>query len=307
MKNVLILIFSLFSLFSYAQTYYGYEVSDFNQGPNNLGGPVITGRSNPMMALGQPQNVDIESGAINFVSLGFGGNITLKLENKIEVLPITTLSIYETTWNYTNCNIYGEKAEISVSVDNIDFKVLGTTCLNNNTVFDVSQSGLDSIQYIKIVDISNTSQFSGFTFVSDGYDVDGIIVFNSGPLPIELKYFGIDYENPFLNIRIVTASEANTNKLVVESSIDASNFNFLTEFQAAGNSSFERQYDKKLIFEPQSQITYFRLIEIDFDGKKFEFEMTVVNTDKLDPIEMYYFDLLGRRVNSSNAIFKVKK
>jgi hypothetical protein len=54
MKNVLILIFSLFSLFSYAQTYYGYEVSDFNQGPNNLGGSVITGRSNPMMALGQP-------------------------------------------------------------------------------------------------------------------------------------------------------------------------------------------------------------------------------------------------------------
>ena len=190
MKNFLILIFSLFSLFSYAQTYYGYEVSDFNQGPNNLGGSVIPSRSNPMMALGQPQNVDIESGTVNFVSLGFGGNITLKLENKIEVLPITTLSVYETTWTYTNCNIYGEKAEISVSLDNIDFRVLGTTCLNSNTVFDVSQSGLDSIQYIKIVDISNPSQFSGFTFISDGYDVDGVTVFNSGPLPIELKYFG---------------------------------------------------------------------------------------------------------------------
>ena len=179
--------------------------------------------------------------------------------------------------------------------------------MNSNTVFDVSQSGLDSIQYIKIVDISNPSQFSGFTFISDGYDVDGVTVFNSGPLPIELKYFGIDYENPYLNIRIVTASEANTDKLVVESSIDASNFDYLTEFQAAGNSSFERQYDKKLIFEPQSEITYFRLIEIDFDGKKFEFEMTVVNTKKLDPIEMYYFDLLGRKVNSNDAIFKVKK
>ena len=62
-----------------------------------------------------------------------------------------------------------------------------------------------------------------------------------------------------------------------------------------------------MIFEPQSEITYFRLIEIDFDGKKFEFEMTVVNTKKLDPIEMYYFDLLGRKVNSNDAIFKVKK
>jgi hypothetical protein len=307
MKSFLILIFSLFSLFSSAQTYYGYEVIDFNQGPNNLGGPVIPARSNPLMALGQPQNIDIESGPVNFVSLGFGGNITLKLQNKIEVLPITTLSVYETTWTYTNCNVYGEKAEISVSSDGTNFKLLGTTCLNSNTIFDLNQSELDSIQYIKIVDISNPSQFSGFSFVSDGYDVDGVQVFNNGPLPIELKYFGVDYENPYLNIRIVTASEANTNKLVVESSIDAKNFDYLTEFQAAGFSSFEREYDKRLIFEPQSQVTYFRLIEIDYDGKQFEFEMTVVNTKKLDQIEMYYFDLLGRRVNSTESIFKVKR
>jgi len=307
MKNFLILIFTLFSLFSSAQTFYGNEVTNFNQGLNNLGGPVVQSRSNPLMALGQPQNVDIETGVINFVSLGFGGSITLKLENKIEVLPITTLSVYETTWTYTNCNVYGEKAEISVSLDNADFKVLGTTCLNSNTVFDVSQSGLDSIQYIKIVDISNPDQFSGFSFVSDGYDLDGIQVFNNGPLPIELKYFGIDYKNPYLNIRIVTASEANTHKLVVESSIDAKNFDYLTEFEAAGFSSFEREYDRRLIFEPKSQVTYFRLIEIDYDGKQFEFEMTVVNTKKLDQIEMYYFDLLGRRVNSNESIFKVAR
>jgi hypothetical protein len=307
MKNFLILIFSLFSLFSQAQTYYGHEVYDFNQGPNNLGGSVVASRSNPLLALGQPQNVDIENGNINFVSLGFGGDITLKLQNKIEVLPITTLSVYETTWNYTNCSIYGERAEVFVSSDNTNYKSLGTTCLNTNTVFDVSQSNLDSIQYIKIVDISDPQTFSQFSFVSDGYDVDGVSVFNNGPLPIELKYFGIDYENPYLNIRIITASEANTDKLVVESSLDASNFDFLTEFQAAGNSSFERKYDKKLIFEPKSQITYFRLIEIDFDGKKYEFDVIVVNTNKLDPIETYYFDLLGRRVNSDAAIFKLRK
>jgi hypothetical protein len=307
MKNFLILIFSLFSLFSKAQTYYGHEVYDFNQGLNNLGGAVVDSRSNPQMSLGQPQNIDIESGNINFVSLGFGGNITLKLETKIEVLPTTTLSVYETTWNYTNCNIYGERAEVSVSSDNIDFKSLGTTCLNSNMIFDVSQSNLDSIQYIRIVDISDPLSFSQFSFISDGYDLDGVSVFNSGPLPIELKYFGVNFDNPYLNITIVTASEANSDKLVVESSIDASNFDYLTEFQASGNSSFERQYDKKLIFEPQSKITYFRLIEIDFDGKKFEFEIIVVNTNQLDPVETYYFDLLGRRVNSDAAIFKLKK
>ncbi|NBP59361.1 hypothetical protein EBU71_22960, partial [bacterium] len=279
----------------------------FNQGRNNLGGPVVTSRSNPLLALGQPQNIDIENGNINFVSLGFGGDIILKLQNKIEVVPTTTLSVYETTWNYTNCNIYAEKAEIFVSSDNSNYKSLGTTCLNSNTVFDVSQSNLDSIQYIRIVDISDPQSFSQFSFVSDGYDLDGVSVFNNGPLPIELKYFGIDFENPYLNIRIVTGSEANADKLVVESSIDASNFDFLTEFQAAGNSSFERQYDRKLIFEPESQVTYFRVVEIDFDGKKYEFDVIVVNTKKLDPIEIYYFDLLGRRVESTQSIFRLKR
>ena len=121
MKNLLILIFSLFSVFCSAQTYYGYEVCDYNQGLNSTGTSVLTSRSNPSKALGIPQNVDVETGTINFFSLGFGGNITLKLENIIEVLPTTTLSIYETTYGYNNCNTYGERAEVYVSKNNLNY------------------------------------------------------------------------------------------------------------------------------------------------------------------------------------------
>lgn len=307
MKNILILILSLFSLTSYSQTFYGYEVCDFNQGLTNTGTSISTSRSNTGKALGIPQNVDVETGTINFFSLGFGGNITLKLQTTIEVLPTTTLSIYETTYGYNNCNTYGERAEVYVSKNNLNYFLLGETCLNNNTIFDVYQSGLDSIQYVKIVDVSNIASFSNFSFVSDGYDLDGIEIFNNGPLPIELKYFGVDFNQPYLNIKVITASEANTDKLIIESSTDASNFNYLTEFKAAGFSSFERVYDKKLIFEPKSQITYFRLVEVDFDGEQFYFDIIVSNTRNSDKVEMYYFDLLGRRVNSNDAIFKLKK
>ena len=307
MKNLLILIFSLFSVFCSAQTFYGYEVCDYNQGLNSTGTSILTSRSNPSKALGIPQNVDVETGNINFFSLGFGGNITLKLQNPMEVVPTTTLSIYETTYSYNNCDTYPEKAEVYVSKNNLNYFLLGETCLNNNTIFDVYQSGLDSIQYVKIVDVSDITSFSSFSFVSDGYDLDGIEVFNNGPLPIELKYFGVDFNQPYLNIKVITASEANTDKLIIESSTDASNFNYLTEFQAAGFSSFEKVYDKKIIFEPKSQITYFRLVEVDFDGKQYYFDVIVSNTRNLDKIEMYYFDLLGRRVNSEDAIFKLKK
>ena len=121
MKNLLILIFSLFSVFCSAQTFYGYEVCDYNQGLNSTGTSILTSRSNPSKALGIPQNVDVETGNINFFSLGFGGNITLKLENIIDVLPTTTLSIYETTYGYNNCNTYGERAEVYVSKNNLNY------------------------------------------------------------------------------------------------------------------------------------------------------------------------------------------
>lgn len=307
MKNLLILIISLFSVFCSAQTFYGYQVESSNQRSNNTGGTVAITRSDPSKALGRPQNVDLETGSINFFSLGFGGDITLKLLNSVEVLPTTTLRVFETTYNYTNCSFYGEKANVMVSKNNIDFVLLGETCLNDATIFDVYQSGLDSILYVKIVDISDPVQFSNFNFSSDGYDVDGIEIFNNGPLPIELKYFSVDFNQPYLTINLITASEANTDKLIIESSTDASNFNYLTEFKAAGFSSFEKIYDRKLIFEPQSQITYFRLVEIDFDGQQFYFDIIVANTKVLDKIEMYYFDLLGRRVNSNDGIFKTKK
>lgn len=304
MKNILILILSLFSLYSSAQGSYGYEVCDFNQGLNNNGTSVISQRSDSSKSLGKPQNVDIENGSINFVSLGFGGDITLKLQNKYPVNPTTVLNIFETTWNYNNCNIYDERAEIYVSKDNLNYLFLGETCLNSNTSLDVYNAGLDSILYVKIVDISDISSFSNFPFVCDGYDVDGIEIFDSGPLPIVLSYFGIKYEKNSLMVKFITSSETNTDVFILQSSTDLNKFENVSFFDAAGYSSLERYYDRKLIFEPKSNITYFRLVEIDYDGNFYYFDVIPVNT-KNSSIDIYYYDLLGRRI-SDDSMFKIK-
>ncbi len=304
MKNLLILILSLFSLYSSAQGSYGYEVCDFNQGLNNNGTSVIAQRSDPSKALGKPQNVDIENGTINFVSLGFGGDITLKLQNRYPVKPTTVLNIFETTWNYNNCNIYDERAEVYVSKDNSNYFFIGETCLNSNTSLDVYGAGLDSILYVKIVDISDISTFSNFSFVCDGYDVDGIEIFDSGPLPIVLSYFGVKYNNNELYVRFITSSESNTDVFVLQTSTDLKKYQNLIFFKAAGNSSFERYYDRKLIFEPESNITYFRLVEIDYDGNYYYYDVIPVTTKNLS-VDVYFYDLLGRRI-SGDSMFKIK-
>jgi len=304
MKKLLILILSSFSLFCSAQGSYGYEVCDFNQGLTNNNTNVISERSNPLKALDKPQNFDIENGNINFVSLGFGGDITLKLQNKYPITLNTTLNVFETTYNFTNCDIYNEEAQIFVSKDNLNYYYLDETCLNNNTSLSLYQTGLDSVYYIKIVDISDISTFSNFTFLCDGYDVDGIEIFENGPLPIVLSYFEVEYNNRNLYIKFITSSEANTDIFIVQSSTDLKDFQNLTFFTAAGNSSFERLYDKKLIFEPKSNVTYFRLVEVDYNGDVYYFDIVPVNT-KESKVDVYFYDLLGRRV-TDESLFKIK-
>lgn len=306
MRNFLILIFTLFSLFSSAQKWHGHSVVNFTQGLDNLGGVITPLRSDPKKALGEPQNSDRETGVINFVSLGFGGVITLSLENKIEVTPTTTLIIYETTFGYTKCNDYPEKSTVSVSKDGINFVPVGSTCLNDNTVFDIWFSGLDSIKYVRVLDTSPKSSFSRFSFRSDGYDVDGICVFNIGSLPIELKSFEIKWDGISVEIRVVTATEENSDRIIIEASVDTEKFEYVTDFAASGFSTFDRTYTKKLIYEPKSDFTYFRVVELDFNGNRQYFDMIGVSTTT-NAVEEYYFDLLGRRVQKEDAIFRVTK
>jgi hypothetical protein len=304
MKKLLILILSSFSLFCSAQSSYGYEVCDFNQGPTNNNTSVINERSNSIKSLDKPQNFDIENGNINFVSLGFGGSITLKLQSAYPVTSNTTFKICETTYNYTNCSTYGEKAEVYLSKDNINYFFLGETCLNSNTVLSPYGIGLDSILYVKVVDISDINSFSNYSFICDGYDLDGIEIFENGPLPIVLSYFGVEYKQQNLSVKFITESETNTDVFIVQSSEDLKDFQNLTFFNAAGYSSFERLYDRKLIFEPKSSVTYFRLVEVDYNGDVYYFDIIPVNT-KDSQVDVYFFDLLGRRI-TDDSIFKIK-
>ena len=66
-------------------------------------------------------------------------------------------------------------------------------------------------------------------------------------------------------------------------------------------------FDKEVKTEIVGWVIGGVVVEVDFDGEQFYFDIIVSNTRNLDKIEMYYFDLLGRRVNSEDAIFKLKK
>ncbi|GAA4109348.1 hypothetical protein GCM10022393_05890 [Aquimarina addita] len=147
----------------------GATIVAFEQGKRKDGRNISGYRSNPEKALGSPN----ENRFFNFVSLGFGGAITLELTNEIYDNPDgDEFTVYESTgYTYTiPCNFYPETAEVFASQDGIDFVSLGTTCQDGS--FDLATGNLDTAKYIKIVDVSDPAKFPWF--FSDGYDLDAI-------------------------------------------------------------------------------------------------------------------------------------
>ncbi len=143
---------------------------------NDLLTPIEASRQNLINALGSPENSDVAtpSSSYNFVSLGFGGEITLKFANPIHNGDGDDIYVVETTFgnNAQNCNRYPEKIRAFASQNNCDWVFLGEGC--QNTYFDLQ--GLAWAQYVKLIDISRIDfPYGG---LADGYDLDGIVCLN---------------------------------------------------------------------------------------------------------------------------------
>lgn len=190
---------------------YATEVIDFNQGTMKNGNPVALARSDVNSALGIPQNTN----AINFVSLGFGGNITLKFDYVVFDQEGVDLQIVETSYGNVSCTQYPERANVEGSLNGVDWTDLNVSACQDVMV-DINLIG--ALQYIRVTDRSNASQFNG---TADGYDLDGVVVLNACDAGSDISAKVIDdnntpdetgitsvYPNPFkslINVEISTA------------------------------------------------------------------------------------------------------
>ncbi|MEO9871453.1 choice-of-anchor J domain-containing protein [Ekhidna sp.] len=179
------------------------EVVAFNQGLRKNGKSVLSRRSITSNAIGSPE----ENDEYNFLSLGFGGSVDIKLTSMIVDQPGNDFRLIETSFNDVNrsCESYPETADVYVSMDGIDYIYVGSACKDED--FDIATSGLMEIEYVRIVDTSNPVLFGGD---ADGFDVDGIHCINnhfSGAAPVSFGLANIvpdeeddtmiAYPNPF--------------------------------------------------------------------------------------------------------------
>jgi hypothetical protein len=299
MKNKLINLFVVLMLMSAgvkSQTfsYYPTSVVQFNQGRTNLNRAVQAVRSIPDKAKGVPQDVDVETGILNFVSLGYGGSIVLSLSGPLDVTPETVVAIYETTYGFT-CSNYPEKADVYLSADGIDYVLLGRTCVNDNTIMYPSGK-ISQFQYIKVVDVTNRADFTTKP-ESDAYDLDGIEISKIGPMPVELANMTLNYYQGLLRFKFSTYSEQNTKSFTLQNLLnDRMSWTNIMEFEAAGESQTVRHYQQIVNFAATGPVSYFRLKETELDDRVTYHRMIALQTTMVGGSFRVCYDILGRPV-----------
>lgn len=146
-------------------------------------------------------------------------------------------------------------------------------------------------------------------FTSDGSTFDVVWTLTGGasldctPLPVELISFDVQAEENLNLLEWSTLSETNAAYYSVQRSEDGINWNELDQIPAAGNSSVRQDYMYRDYFHTKS-VNYYRLIQVDFDGKKEDLGTVSIDNRSGKTIEKI-INLMGEEVGEGYPGIKV--
>ncbi|MBL0743706.1 kelch repeat-containing protein [Chryseolinea lacunae] len=156
-------------------------VKKFTAGKTKNGKAIDPLRADASKALGAPQ----ENDTYNFVSLGFGGTITLELEQQLydDGTYKPDFILVETSFGradekcYSDAGVfnYPESAVVQVSPDGTQWRSLPDSYCRTSfiDISSVIDAGFPYVKFIRVKDFTNKELFDN---AADGFDLDGIIV-----------------------------------------------------------------------------------------------------------------------------------
>ncbi|MFQ5335609.1 MAG: T9SS type A sorting domain-containing protein, partial [Flavobacteriales bacterium] len=104
------------------------------------------------------------------------------------------------------------------------------------------------------------------------------------PMPIELMDFDAELIGPSVELNWITASEKNNDYFSIERSANGKDFDAIATVRGAGNSNSSLNY-RYFDENPLKGISYYRLVQTDFDGKSESSKVVLVdNTPKEEAI-----------------------
>lgn len=214
--------------------------------------------------------------SVDLVSLVHWWDITRTNTSTGVNTPTTNLSGNQTITLY-----YGANDGVT---DPTNLTICKNTYTATNAWIDIGGSGA-TITSGNITSTSAPSAFNSFSRFTLGNKVGGI-----NPLPIELLSFQatpVDHKKVLLEW--ATASEKNNDHFEVERSTDGVNFEYLKPIKAYGNgTSTTKQTYSTPDTDPYTGISYYRLKQVDQDGKYTYSNVVSVNLTENEGTFTFY-------------------
>jgi hypothetical protein len=130
---------------------------------------------------------------------------------------------------------------------------------------------------------NGSNSVTGVTVPSSEFLKDWTLVIDINPLPVQLIYFNAQCDQNSVLLQWATASEQNAHYFIVEKSIDGWNWNMVQQIPCAGFSSITQHYSIR-DYNPSNVVAYYRLKQVDFDGKQETFSLqSVPSCGELEP------------------------
>jgi hypothetical protein len=190
--------------------------------------------------------------------------IPLNLNNLVDIDQVIVESRLDRVWRTTET---GDVGTVDVTFDITSFLPSNPNDFvllidrNHNGFFDndvAPQTGV-------LTGGGNSITFAGVNFVDGDFFTLGSLNYETTPLPIELLSFYATSLEKEVQLDWVTASEQNNDYFNLQRSRDGYIFENIATVAGAGNSSIKNYY-YFLDLNPHSGISYYRLIQKDFNG-----------------------------------------
>jgi hypothetical protein len=110
----------------------------------------------------------------------------------------------------------------------------------------------------------------------------------SSPLPVEILGFSANCQNQSIVLNWSVATQLNNDIFILERSRDGKKWEYLTSIKGAGTTNTLMNYEAK-DEAPYAEVTYYRLAQIDSDGKRNELKTIAVKGCDSEPIKMLYY------------------
>ncbi len=189
-------------------------------------------------------------------------------------------------------NLAGFQIQMYYSFDGVNWTdagpdfLMGTAADGNNNGFTVTTAGLFiSSGNLNQTVLPNQQFYFAWSYsVTTGsntdnapaYGIDAISIIPNVALPISLVKFTADKVAEKVKVQWTTATEINNDKFIIERSADGKNFEHLAELSGAGTSKELNAYEV-VDASPLKGTSYYRLTQIDFDGRSESFAPVAVS------------------------------